>query len=63
MKELSVSKFIEMGVAAQIKYMNVLEDKLGINNTTEDRYKDISGYEQLYYIKYLEDFWFNKGVR
>jgi hypothetical protein len=63
MKELSVSKFMEMSVEAQIKYMNVLEDKLGINNTTEDRYKDISGYEQLYYINYLEDFWFNKGIR
>lgn len=63
MKELSVSKFMEMSVEAQIKYMNVLEDKLGINNTTEDRYKDISGYEQLYYINYLEDLCSNKEAR
>lgn len=63
MKELSVSKFMEMGVEAQIKYVNVLEDKLGINNTTEDSYRDISGYEQLYYINYLEDLWFNKGIK
>ena len=52
-----------MEVEAQIKYMNVLENKLGINNTTEDRYKDISGYEQLYYINYLEDLWSNKEAR
>lgn len=63
MKELSVSNFMEMSVESQIKYMNVLEDKLGINNTTEDRYRDISGYEQLYYINYLEDLWFNRWVR
>ena len=63
MKKLSVSKFMEMSVEAQIKYMNVLENKLGINNTTEDRYKDISGYEQLYYINYLEDLCSNKEAR
>ena len=63
MKELSVSKFMEMSVEAQINYMNVLENKLGINNTTEDRYRDISGYEQLYYINYLEDLCSNKEAR
>ena len=63
MKELSVSKFMEMSVEAQINYMNVLENKLGINNTTEDSYRDISGYEQLYYINYLEDLCSNKEAR
>lgn len=63
MKKLSVTKFMEMEVEAQIKYMNVLENKLGINITTEDRYRDISGYEQLYYINYLEDLCSNKEAR
>lgn len=54
MIKLSVEKFIEMKIEKQIKYMNTLEIKLGKTVTSKERYMDISGYEQLYYINYLE---------
>lgn len=53
--KLSVEKFIEMKIEKQIKYMNALEIKLGKTITSKERYMDISGYEQLYYINYLEE--------
>ena len=53
--KLSVEKFIEMKIEKQIKYMNTLEIKLGKTVTSKERYMDISGYEQLYYINYLEE--------
>ena len=55
MIKLSVEKFIEMKIEKQIKYMNALEIKLGKTITSKERYMDISGYEQLYYINYLEE--------
>lgn len=55
MIKLSVEKFIEMKIEKQIKYMNTLEIKLGKTITSKERYMDISGYEQLYYINYLEE--------
>lgn len=55
MIKLSVEKFIEMKIEKQIKYMNTLEIKLGKTVTSKERYMDISGYEQLYYINYLEE--------
>lgn len=55
MIKLSVEKFIEMKIEKQIKYMNALEIKLGKTVTSKERYMDISGYEQLYYINYLEE--------
>ena len=58
MIKLSVEKFIEMKIEKQIKYMNALETKLGKTITSKERYMDVSGYEQLYYINYLEELCF-----